>query len=67
MLVQVDRCRQAVYTGACTVIDSVRDEGNYEYWAGPRSINAAGFCIRVTGAVEYGTDIARRSVVGHCG
>jgi hypothetical protein len=66
MLVQIERCRETVYTGNCDVVARVKDEGNYESYAGPRSLSAAGHCIRVTGAINFMNDVARRSVVGHC-
>jgi hypothetical protein len=65
MAVQIDVCRERLPT-SCTVINSVEDSGTYKYWAGPRSVAAAGHCIRVYGRIVFQGDTAVKSVVGHC-
>ncbi|GAA1857696.1 hypothetical protein [Myceligenerans crystallogenes] len=67
--VAIVRCDQATAGNGCTYPESrwVRDEDYYAYYAGPVSIAAAGYCIRVTGGLIWNGDPVVDSITGHCG
>lgn len=67
MRIEIVVCSQTVDTGSCTPINSTVDDGNYLYYAGPRSISAAGRCIAVTGQIDYNGKYAGAFDIGHCG
>ncbi|WP_371598677.1 hypothetical protein [Streptomyces sp. NBC_00564] len=67
MHIEIVKCSQTVDTGSCTGVDSVVDHDYYQYYAGPRSINAAGHCIAVTGQITYNGKYAGAFDIGHCG
>ncbi|MFI0267599.1 hypothetical protein [Streptomyces luteogriseus] len=67
MMVRITRCTQRAYTGACTADGTVQDSGDYQYWAGPRSISADRHCIKVSGAIFFLGKSASGGGIGHCG
>jgi hypothetical protein len=67
MLVRLTRCDQRIYTGSCTPDGTVQDSGEYQHWAGPRSISAPGRCIKVYGEIFFLGKLARGGGIGHCG
>ncbi|WP_269855371.1 hypothetical protein [Streptomyces sp. RPT161] len=63
----ITRCSGTTISSCQNQVNSF-DQGNYQYYAGPVSINAAGYCIMVTGSREYnGVNAGEQSPVGHCG
>ncbi|GAA1940473.1 hypothetical protein [Kitasatospora viridis] len=73
MNVYLTRCNETTQSNTCTtssVNQTVHDAGNYAYYAGPVSINAAGHCILVSGEETYdGVTVSADShpIASHCG
>jgi hypothetical protein len=67
MMVRITKCTERVYTGSCTANGTAQDSGDYQYWAGPRSVSAPGHCIRVSGAIRFLGKLAQGGAIGHCG
>lgn len=65
MMVSLFRC-SGTSISSCTYFKS--DIGNYASYAGPASLYANGYCVMVSGSINYkGKNSSVQSPVGHCG
>ncbi|MFD1935065.1 hypothetical protein ACFSKW_26680 [Nonomuraea mangrovi] len=59
-------CEQTSPAGSCRQRAMDYDEGQYKYYAGPRSLPAGGRCILAMGKI-YSTEVRTSPMASHCG